>query len=76
MGIHSGPINEIIDVNDRANVTGAGIDLAPQRGHDRLLVARREVGCAPVGDAGQAGAVAADPQADSNRKVRGVRRTA
>ena len=28
MGIHSGPINEVIDVNDRANVTGAGINLA------------------------------------------------
>jgi adenylate cyclase len=28
MGIHSGPINEITDVNDRANVTGAGINLA------------------------------------------------
>ncbi|MBA3833333.1 MAG: hypothetical protein H0X34_15865 [Chthoniobacterales bacterium] len=28
MGIHSGPINEVVDVNDRANVTGAGINLA------------------------------------------------
>ncbi len=28
MGIHSGPINEVADVNDRANVTGAGINLA------------------------------------------------
>ncbi len=28
MGIHSGPINEVTDVNDRANVTGAGINLA------------------------------------------------
>ena len=28
MGIHSGPINEITDVNDRANVTGAGINMA------------------------------------------------
>lgn len=28
MGIHSGPINEVSDVNERANVTGAGINLA------------------------------------------------
>ncbi len=28
MGIHSGPINEVRDVNERANVTGAGINLA------------------------------------------------
>src|SRR6476646_2114829 len=25
MGIHSGPVDEVIDVNERANVTGAGI---------------------------------------------------
>ncbi|MGH7937504.1 MAG: adenylate/guanylate cyclase domain-containing protein, partial [Chthoniobacterales bacterium] len=28
MGIHSGPINEVTDVNDRTNVTGAGINMA------------------------------------------------
>ncbi len=28
MGIHSGPINIITDVNERANVTGAGINMA------------------------------------------------
>ena len=28
MGIHSGPINEVIDVNERTNVAGAGIDVA------------------------------------------------
>ena len=28
MGIHSGPVNEIMDVNDRSNVAGAGVDLA------------------------------------------------
>ena len=28
MGIHSGPANEITDVNDRTNVTGAGINVA------------------------------------------------
>src|SRR4029077_10681270 len=28
MGIHSGPVNEVTDVNQRTNVTGAGINLA------------------------------------------------
>ena len=28
MGIHSGPINQVADVNERANVTGAGIKMA------------------------------------------------
>ena len=28
MGIHSGPINEVVDVNERTNVTGAGINMA------------------------------------------------
>ena len=28
MGIHSGPIRQVVDVNDRSNVAGAGIDLA------------------------------------------------
>ncbi|MEP6956478.1 MAG: hypothetical protein ABI883_06600, partial [Chthoniobacterales bacterium] len=28
MGIHSGPVNQILDVNDRLNVAGAGIDMA------------------------------------------------
>jgi TolB-like protein/Tfp pilus assembly protein PilF/class 3 adenylate cyclase len=28
MGIHSGPVNVVTDVNDRANVTGAGINIA------------------------------------------------
>ncbi len=28
MGIHSGPINEVTDVNERVNVTGAGINMA------------------------------------------------
>jgi TolB-like protein/Tfp pilus assembly protein PilF len=28
MGIHSGPVNEIADVNDRTNITGAGINMA------------------------------------------------
>ncbi len=28
MGIHSGPVNAVTDVSDRANVAGAGIDMA------------------------------------------------
>jgi TolB-like protein/class 3 adenylate cyclase/Tfp pilus assembly protein PilF len=28
MGIHSGPVNEVADVNDRANIAGAGINIA------------------------------------------------
>src|SRR5438552_11991502 len=28
MGIHSGPVNAVSDVNDRTNVTGAGINMA------------------------------------------------
>jgi TolB-like protein/class 3 adenylate cyclase len=28
MGIHSGPVNQVVDVNDRSNLAGAGIDIA------------------------------------------------
>src|SRR5213082_4093816 len=28
MGIHSGPVNEVTDINERANIAGAGINLA------------------------------------------------
>src|SRR5438034_3259006 len=28
MGIHSGPVNEVADVNERASITGAGINIA------------------------------------------------
>jgi serine/threonine-protein kinase len=28
MGIHSGPVNEVVDVNGRINITGAGINIA------------------------------------------------
>src|SRR5260370_27752365 len=28
MGIHSGPVNEVADVNERINITGAGINVA------------------------------------------------
>jgi class 3 adenylate cyclase len=28
MGIHSGPVNEVTDLNEQANIAGAGINLA------------------------------------------------
>src|SRR4029077_2584298 len=28
MGIHSGPVNEVVDVNQRSNIAGAGINMA------------------------------------------------
>src|SRR2546430_16993069 len=28
MGIHSGPVNEVPDLNEQANITGAGINIA------------------------------------------------
>ena len=28
MGIHSGPVNEVADVNERANIAGAGVNIA------------------------------------------------
>ena len=33
MGIHSGPVDEVIDVNDRLNVAGAGITMAQRVMH-------------------------------------------
>src|SRR6266404_3824919 len=45
MGIHSGPINEVRDVNDRMNIAGAGINIAQRvmdcgdAGH--ILLSRR-----------------------------------
>src|SRR5213082_3396791 len=45
MGIHSGPVNEVTDINERANIAGAGINLA-QRVMDcgdvgHILVSKR-----------------------------------
>ena len=28
MGVHSGPVNEITDLNEQANIAGAGINIA------------------------------------------------
>jgi class 3 adenylate cyclase len=45
MGVHSGPVNQIIDVNERTNVAGAGINMAQRvmdsgdAGH--ILVSKR-----------------------------------
>src|SRR5258708_26673161 len=30
MGIHSGPVNEVTDLNEQANIAGAGINIAQQ----------------------------------------------
>src|SRR5207244_6574171 len=35
MGIHSGPVSGVVDVNERANVAGAGINLAQRVMEDR-----------------------------------------
>src|SRR6266576_5682175 len=46
MGIHSGPINEVRDVNDSANVAGAGINLAQRVmdcGEDRHILLSKRV---------------------------------
>jgi TolB-like protein/tetratricopeptide (TPR) repeat protein len=45
MGIHSGPIEEVIDVNERSNVTGAGITIAQRvmdcGGAGHILLSKR-----------------------------------
>src|ERR687885_2480772 len=28
IGIHSGPVNEVVDLNEQANIAGAGVDIA------------------------------------------------
>jgi class 3 adenylate cyclase len=28
MGVHSGPVNEVTDLNEQANIAGAGINIA------------------------------------------------
>ena len=50
MGIHSGPVNEVIDVNDRSNLAGAGIDMAQRvmdcgdaGSHSALQTCRRTI---------------------------------
>src|SRR5213593_18540 len=45
MGIHSGPVNEVVDLNEQANIAGAGINIAQRvmdcgdAGH--ILVSKR-----------------------------------
>ncbi len=45
MGIHSGPVNEVVDVNDRTNVAGAGVDMAERVMNcwdgDHILLSKR-----------------------------------
>jgi adenylate cyclase len=48
MGVHSGPVNAVSDVNDRSNVTGAGINMAQRvmdcdAGH--ILLSRQVLAC-------------------------------
>jgi class 3 adenylate cyclase len=48
MGIHSGPVNAVSNVNDRFNVTGAGINMTQQvmdcdAGH--ILLSRQVLAC-------------------------------
>src|ERR1700751_2718723 len=48
MGIHSGPVNEIADLNEQANIAGAGINIAQRvmdcgdAGH--ILISKRVAG--------------------------------
>ena len=48
MGIHSGPVSGLVDVNDRSNIAGVGINMAQRvmdcgdAGH--ILVSRRVAG--------------------------------
>src|SRR5437773_8331094 len=45
MGVHSGPVNEVVDLNEQANIAGAGINIAQRvmdcgdAGH--ILVSKR-----------------------------------
>jgi len=45
MGIHSGPVNEVADVNERANIAGAGINIAQRvmdcGGAGHILLSKR-----------------------------------
>ena len=51
MGIHSGPVSEVADVNQRQNIAGAGINMAQRvmdcgdrRSHPRLQTCGRRFG--------------------------------
>src|SRR5947209_8813117 len=65
IGIHSGPVNAVVDVSDRANVAGAGIDMAQRvmgcGGAGHILLSKR------VG-----GALAPFPRWNPHLHVRGV----
>lgn len=41
MAINSGPADEVSDVNDRRNVTGAGINMAPIAADDGAVAQER-----------------------------------
>ena len=48
MGVHSGPVDQVKDVNDRLNVAGAGINIAQRvmdcGDADHILISKRVVG--------------------------------
>src|SRR5256885_10213220 len=45
MGVHSGPVNEVIDLNEQANIAGAGINIAQRvmdcGGGGHILLSKR-----------------------------------
>src|SRR6202030_592538 len=45
MGVHSGPVNEITDLNEQANIAGAGINIAQRVMNcgdaDHILLSKR-----------------------------------
>jgi hypothetical protein len=54
MGIHSGPVSGIVDVNERANLAGAGINMA-----------KRVMDC---GDAGTSSFLSMSPKISKNKR--------
>src|SRR5256886_12316398 len=57
MGIHSGPVNEVVDVNQRSNIAGAGINMA-----------QRVMDCGDAGHILLSTHVAADLEQDDRRR--------
>jgi class 3 adenylate cyclase len=47
MGVHSGPVSGVIDVNERANVAGAGINMAQRVMEIRALTLQLQSSAAP-----------------------------
>jgi hypothetical protein len=46
MGVHSGPVNEITDLNAQANIAGAGINISPvYTGKERMRLSSEKRNC-------------------------------